>query len=139
LRWVKPDLGGTIGKTDKSVSGGDEAPQPNQSKREHRAASWPSGHDVSGRWRWTADCPDGRWTGEFDLSETPAGQFGGSFTGDSSAITDGHVHNGSVSFMRRMVLGITQHWVGHFTSGHMTGSLADSRGPNNTCQWQASR
>ncbi|MGP0090116.1 MAG: hypothetical protein ACLPKB_09185 [Xanthobacteraceae bacterium] len=135
--------GGTIGKQDKSASGGEEAPPPRQSgapkSRQSTLRETPSGGSVSGRWRWTADCPSGHWHGEFAVSETSGGQFTGEYAGttfgDDGTITDGRVNGGSVSFTRHAALGITQHWIGRLTSGHIAGSLSG----NESCQWQASR
>jgi hypothetical protein len=140
--------GGTIGKTDKSVSGGEEAAHPRESaepdsrptkprERENRAASSRSGASVAGQWRWTADCPNGHWNGAFAVTEVSNGQFTGEYDAGAGGgtISNGHVNGGSVSFTRTYVMG-TQQWSGHLTSGHMAGSL--SQGPID-CRWQASK
>src|SRR5271170_4361398 len=85
--------GGLIGKTDKSVSGGATAPETQtQTKSRSKGqgpidkgnSDQPSRGSVSGRWRWSTDCPgalSGR--GEFDLAESSEGRINGSFAGTS--------------------------------------------------------
>jgi hypothetical protein len=105
--------GGTIGKTDKSVSGGESASEPHTPTKSRSKGQRPigrgtsdqsSGVPVAGRWRWSADCTVGHWQGEFDLAQTSRGNFNGSFAGTSAhdvgTITDGHTNGTSISFTR---------------------------------------
>src|ERR1700690_2842118 len=66
--------GGAIGKTDKSVSSGEGAVEPNtpakSRSRSQRAidrgsSDQPPDVSATGRWHWTADCPARSWQGEF--------------------------------------------------------------------------
>lgn len=135
--------GGTIGKTDKSVSGADSAePQPptkSRSQGQQRVdkgnSDQPSGGSVSGRWRWNADCSGKVWQGEFDLAESSRGQFNGSFAGtswhDVGAITNGHINGASISFTRKNL--VTQYWTGHLAAGRIKGTSSG----NVDCSWEA--
>jgi hypothetical protein len=139
--------GGTIGKTDKSVSGGDNAAEPRtpmssrskgQRPIDKGASDQSSEASVAGRWRWTADCPSGHWQGEFDLDETSRGHVSGSFVrtswNDTGTITDGHVNGTSVAFTRNATL-VTQYWTGRLAAGRIKGTLSG----NENCRWEASR
>jgi len=145
LAQLQPgSTGGTIGKTGKSSSGGEESPeaQPHQTRsveKEGRAASTQSGTSVAGRWRWSANCQSGHYSGEFDLSQTTGGPFTGNFAGtnvsDLGAITGGRANGGTISFTRHAPPGVNQHWSGRLTSGHISGSISG----NESCSWQASK
>jgi hypothetical protein len=114
--------GGTLGNTDKSISGEREEPRqrdPHENRtRERSAPSTPSAVFVTGQWHWTADCQSGHYNGAFTLSEASGGQFGG----------------GQISFTRTVAI-VTQHWRGRLTSGHISGSISG----NENCTWQASK
>lgn len=139
--------GGVIGKTDKSISGGEstverQAPAKSRS-RDQRPASRgdsdkSSGVSVAGRWRWSADCTVGHWQGEFDLSQTSRGNFSGSFAATSAndlgTISDGHVNGNRVTFTRTSSIA-TQYWRGRLTAGRLTGTSSG----NANCSWQATR
>lgn len=134
--------GGTIGKTDKSVSGGESAaerhiPPSSRSKGQqpiNRGASGQSSEvSVAGTWRWIADCNNGHWEGQFDLVETSRGQFNGSFH-EVGTISDGHTNGTSITFTRTWALG-TQNWRGQLAAGRMNGTLSGA----STCSWEAMR
>jgi hypothetical protein len=138
--------GGTIGKTDKSVSGGESTAEPHTPAKSRPKGQRPidrgtsdqsSEVSVAGRWRWTQDCPP-RWQGEFDLAETSRGHFDGSFAGtswyDNGTITDGHISGTSVSFTRKSAP-VTQYWTGRLTAGRMKGTSSG----NANCSWEATR
>jgi hypothetical protein len=136
--------GGTIGKTDKSVSGGEEATLSPSARPSTRDVKNPSAiaPSIAGQWRWTADCSDGsHFHGVFDLSPTSGGQFTGEFISNDianvGAIEGGHATGSSISFTRRHPIEI-QHWEGRLQGGHIEGSPL-STGWHGTCQWQANR
>jgi hypothetical protein len=87
-------IGGTIGKTDKSVSGGEEE-TPGGRKSGHRnAAAAPA--SISGKWSWRAKCENGdNYTGEFDFDQNADGTLSGNcsvITGPNSCgALSGHV------------------------------------------------
>src|ERR1022692_1919754 len=110
--------GGTIGRQDKSISGGESAAEPHTPTKSRSKGQRPIGRgtsdqssevSVAGRWHWIADCNNGHWEGEFDLAETSRGHFNGSFAGtsfhDAGTITDGHISGTSVSFTRKYFAG----------------------------------
>ncbi len=126
-------VGGTVGKTDKSVSGGETAPA-----KRAVAPNAGSAGSVAGRWRWSADCESGHWEGGFSLTQSGASEITGGFLHTNLAdigTISGHVSNGSLSFIRNAGV-VTQHWVGQLRGGHhISGSLSG----NENCTWQASR
>jgi hypothetical protein len=134
-------IGGTIGKTDKSVSGEESAAEPRTpAKSRSRGASDKSSEvSVVGRWRWIAECSNGHWLGEFDLAETSRGEISGSFAGtswyDIGTITDGHVSGSGVSFTRKSAV-FTQYWKGRIAAGRIKGTLSQG---NDNCSWEATK
>jgi hypothetical protein len=74
--------GGTIGKTDKSASGGEDLDE--NRGRPHRAnkQSGPAGGSLTGRWDWEAICYGIRYFGDFRIREV-GGQLTGEFLDDS--------------------------------------------------------
>jgi hypothetical protein len=137
--------GGTIGKTDKSASGGEDAAPlspstapkaPNRRDRARAAVTGPAVGSVSGRWRWIADCPSGHWEAEFALSDVSNGHFTGNFSGASEGtITEGSVDGRNIAFTRHFSWVVVQRWVGQVSGGHMNGSLSG----NENCTWQANK
>ena len=136
--------GGTIGKTDKSASGGESAhqtgsPSVGTTKRRNEATrSVATSGAVAGRWHWSADCSDGvRYAAEFTLSDVSDGRFTGDFTGGNGdgTISDGSINDKSIAFTRHFFMG-TQRWVGQVSAGHIHGSLS---GGLTTCTWEASK
>lgn len=76
--------GGTLGKTDKSVSGGEEE-RPGDRKSGHRKAT-ATAATISGKWSWRAKCDDGSaWTGEFNFNQNIDGTFSGNCHNDTGA------------------------------------------------------
>jgi hypothetical protein len=132
--------GGAIGKTEKSISGAQEAPaapERRQSKKPTRESP-AAAVSVTGRWHWVARCQSGHWTGDFILAESSAGQFTGAFGGtnwaDAGTIANGRASAGNVVFTRLTTF-VTQYWTAKLTDGRMVGSLSG----NENCQWEASR
>ena len=81
--------GGTIGKTDKSVSGGEDQPQTRQrSKASSASKERPTLSSISGKWLWTAKCDDAsEWAGGFDIAQKSDGRFSGTISGLFGATT----------------------------------------------------
>jgi hypothetical protein len=76
--------GGTIGKTDKSASGGGGI-----SRRKNAVDS---SSRLTGIWQWRADCPvGGPYVGSFRLAQTSAGQLTGEFLDDSGPTKTGRI------------------------------------------------
>jgi len=90
--------GGTIGKTDKSVSGGELQQQAPGHESNIGAAS----SSLTGRWQWQADCGFlGRFFGDFRMTQSPGGHLTGQWLRDSGGTTghiDGTVVGEKVSF-----------------------------------------
>ena len=140
-------VGGVVGKTDKSVSGGgaasetQEQPTPRsraQRPIDKRSSDQASEGSLSGRWRWSAACTLGHYEGEFDLAQTSHGNFNGSFSGAGGAgpITDGHISGSSVSFTQTSV---SHYWKGQLTAGRMSGTISGSGIHYAKCSWEAAR
>jgi hypothetical protein len=126
--------GGTIGRTGKSVSGGEE-PAP---KNQQRATS--SSRSLAGAWNWAADCTSGHYHGVFELSPSGGREFSGRFTGtnisDLGPITNGRLDGAKISFLRHAPPGdIIQHWIGQLAADHIVGSISG----NENCRWQANK
>ena len=147
IAQVQPgSTGGSIGKTEKSISGG-ESGEPDTSTKSRSKGQRPVDRGASnqspevsaaGRWHWIAVCTSGRWQGEFDLAETSRGQISGSFAGtswgDIGTITDGHINGNSIAFTRTWATGI-QYWTGRLAAGRIKGTLSG----NENCSWEATR
>jgi hypothetical protein len=95
--------GGTIGKTDKSVSGGQEqSRQPQPAKKQTRRAAGPV---LTGLWDWQCgNALSFPATGNLQLVEGSEGRLTGEFISDSGSFQggkiSGSVHGNSVSFVR---------------------------------------
>jgi hypothetical protein len=127
-------VGGALGKTDKSASGGDEAAEPHAQGRAHtRLTVSPL---ITGRWRWQSDCGGGR-NGSFEINHVSAGAFSGTIVNGDHSIGDisGRISANSISFTNSVG---PETWTGTFASGHMSGSVSVLGGLA-TCQWTASR
>jgi hypothetical protein len=137
--------GGTLGNTDKSISGDREAPRevPNARERTRRESNGSTENtpSIAGLWRYTVDCGDGNYHGVFEITPSSNGQFTGNFVSSDvqkiGTIEDGHINGKSISFTRRHPIE-TQHWSGRVEGAHIAGSPL-STGFHGVCQWQASR
>jgi hypothetical protein len=144
---VQPgSTGGSIGKTDKSISGGESGEPSTPTKSRSRgqrpvdrgSSDQSSDVSVAGRWHWSADCSVKGWQGDFDLAETSRGNISGNFAGtswyDVGTITNGHINGSSITFTRKNAL-VTQFWKGHLAAGRIKGTLSG----NDNCSWEATR
>jgi hypothetical protein len=139
--------GGSLGQTDKSVSG--EAPLPARPKPKLPARPKkvtvdaapvversPAAVSLTGQWHWTANCRSGGWSGGFTLTQSPSGETSGVFTSESGGgtIDSGDVGAGRASFTRHYLLG-AQRWVGQIgDGGRRLEGLIDG-----SCPWSASK
>jgi hypothetical protein len=136
--------GGTLGKTDKSVSGGDEPPQqrPKAKQRTSTVGNVPA-HSISGKWAWTAKCADGseNWAGSFELTQNTDGAVSGSFTGNggpgsfSGTVVGNRLIGNNCYTITRHCTQMNFTIVGGGSS--LTGS--ESSASHGTCKYQASR
>jgi hypothetical protein len=117
--------GGTIGKTDKSVSGGGEA-----ASREPRAKSEPTSRAAAGpRSEGRSGSPDGTWA----VSATPNCLPSWSLTvsvsnGVISGGATGQVSRAGAVRGRAVVLGMQFDFVGHYRGGQASGTLVGANG-----------
>jgi hypothetical protein len=132
--------GGTIGKTDKSVSGGEE--QQHQKarikKRSPAAVNEPAVLSISGKWIWTAKCDDGsEWAGAFDLSQTSDGAVSGSANGnDGSGTMSGKLIGGKFTGSR-FYLDHSTRMV--FTAGRRSLDGSENSKSHGVCRYKAKR
>jgi hypothetical protein len=117
--------GGTVGKTDKSISGGNEQEQPHAPPLQHAAPTAPA----AGRWSWQADCMNGHYVGAFQLSQSTDGQITGEFLNDSGPVKTGHVTGSitgeKISLNRQRGDALPQQWNATLSApGKMQGTIA---------------
>jgi hypothetical protein len=111
-------IGGTVGKQDKSVSGGGgEAPAASPPASTKRAGSrQTNAHSedsenpktatrgsIAGRWAWDIKCPSANFTGVLTVVQTGdtfTGEFGHTNFWDNGTISNGRVKGSSVTFDR---------------------------------------
>jgi hypothetical protein len=121
--------GGTVGKTDKSISGGNEQEQPHAPPQEHAAPARPAAPPAAGRWSWQADCMNGHYVGAFRLSQSADGQITGEFLDDSGPVKTGHVTGSitgeKISLTRERGNALPQQWNATLSApGKMQGTVA---------------
>jgi hypothetical protein len=145
--------GGSLGKTDKSISGEEEAPQrpkpkpaPRPKKATVEAAPVverpPPVVSLSGGWGYTVDCPASASAlakhnvGDFTLAEMSPGEIKVVFADPLSAAASATLNDGRLTFTRN-VAWVTQHWFGQVADGgrRLTGSIT---GPE-SCTWEANK
>ncbi|MGA2293548.1 hypothetical protein [Bradyrhizobium sp.] len=132
--------GGTIGKTDKSVSG-DEGQQHQKAKvkkRSSTAANEPPVLSMNGKWMWTAKCDDGsEWAGAFDLSQTSDGAVSGSANGnDGSGTISGKLAGGRFTGTRSYLDHSTRMV---FTAGRRSLDGSENSKSHGVCRYKAQR
>lgn len=110
--FAQGQMGGTIGKQDKAVSGQDETPAPRwntgpkaktASPAEPRTIS--AGRSLSGVWSWTGQCAkyDKPYTGTLTVNQsgnTFTATHGGTNMWDGGTISNGRISGNRVSFVR---------------------------------------
>jgi hypothetical protein len=131
--------GGTIGKQNSTVSGGDDTGnrkvkvrRPEQSRRLPRekatSGGSPSVRSILGRWRWQATCSDGPGGGIFYLRQTSPGEFGGEFGNtnywDVGTISGGKLQGSRVTFVSQY--GTNRTWTATLSGSQMRGSFTGS-------------
>jgi hypothetical protein len=78
--------GGTVGKQDKSISGGEEPHQRAKAKPRGSAIGEMPTRSISGKWAWTAKCDDASdWAGTFELMQSSDGAITGSAAGNDGS------------------------------------------------------
>jgi hypothetical protein len=140
IAFGQGSVGGTLGKTDKSLSGGHDTAPPKDAARPNKNTAEAAGASIAGRWKWTADCQSGHWSGAFTITQGAAGAFTGGFLhtnwADIGTISEGHVSSEKFSFIRTWTLPITQtqHWSGQLAGGgrHLNGNITG----NENCAWE---
>jgi hypothetical protein len=124
--------GGTIGKTDKSVSGGGEAPSREPRARSHAASRASAGPRSEAR----SGSADGTWAVSATPNCLPAWSLTVSVSnGVISGGANGQVSRAGAVRGAATVLGMKFDFVGHFRGGQASGTLV---GPNGCPgQWTA--
>jgi hypothetical protein len=118
LRLAQGSTGGTLGKTDQSLSGGqpketppEKAPGP---KRPKQGAAQAAGMSVSGQWSAAGVCGAISWQDSFVLQPSSATNFTGRFVGPNTGggtIVNGSINANQLSFDRvGLPLGMDQRW-----------------------------
>jgi hypothetical protein len=138
-------IGGSIGKQDKSISGGAEADRPRAAPLEKKPAAntreTPSGvskNSLIGRWQWHAQCNNGTtWEAAFVATaadkETVALDFIGALGGTGTGLVTGNRVN-----LLRAFGGTKQTWTATLSGrNRMNGEITSSEGGH--CSFQASR
>jgi hypothetical protein len=104
LAFAQGSTGGTLGKTDQSLSGGKKEALPERTQDAKKAPSGvgPTDASIFGRWRYRAQCSvSGVLTGTLNLNGTPE-RLHGSIQQDAPAanfsINDGRVSGGRATF-----------------------------------------
>jgi hypothetical protein len=136
--------GGTIGKQNKSISGGSDQPQTEQKPKVRERNSvrrdTSAAPSIDGTWAWTAKCDDGStWSGKFDFAHNSDGIVSGSAEGnDGSGSISGRIignkftasrsywnHSNNINFT--------------FEAGGKILQGSESSQTHGTCRYQANR
>jgi hypothetical protein len=133
--------GGTLGKTDKSVSGGEEQQQRTSHKANAKQRNSANTLSVSGKWSWTAKCDDAsEWAGAFDLAQASDGAVSGTANGNDGS--------GSISgqLVGRKLIGIRSYDLGNknsitftLTAGGSSLEGSEISKSHGVCKYQAKR
>jgi hypothetical protein len=123
-RLAQGSTGGTLGKQDQSLSGGQQAKEP-QRRRENNRPSF----SLTGSWEFLQDCQIGTYRGTFKLSQTGATSFSGSFVQEapkmSGRVFDGEIDGNRVSF--KATFSAVETWQGSLAGpGRMQGTVRGS-------------
>ena len=137
--------GGTIGKQDKSISGGAELDAPRAAPHEKRPAantretpSRASKNSIIGRWQWHAQCSNGTtWEAAFVATAADKETVALDFIGAGGGTGTGLVTGNRVRLLRSFAV-YTQTWTATLSGGNrMNGEITSSEGGH--CSFQASR
>jgi hypothetical protein len=100
--------GGSVGKQDKSISGGEAAPSQNPPaskkplERTDEQTHNSSAASLAGSWNWTAQCALNAPSGVFVISQVSGTQFSGSFLGDYPGSLSGKIAGDRIFFTRQI-------------------------------------
>jgi len=136
--------GGTLGKTDKSASGGEDQPQarqkPNGKPRHSAIGETAAPVSISGKWTWTSKCDDGsEWVGVFEFSQSPDGEVSGTSAGtDAGRSMSGQRVGNKVTVSRTYYLLSNQIIFTIAAGGNSMQGSEISKG-HGTCRYQAKR
>ena len=137
-------IGGTVGKTDKSISGGVDAGSSNFVLPEKPRASGFTASSISGPWRYQSKCIGFEEPGTFDIHPTSSTEFDGEYFG-TGKILHGKINGNRVSFVGRYILDRT--WTGTISGsgaalrmvGSFTGPTPGQFSGDGNCKFTATR
>jgi hypothetical protein len=130
-------IGGSLGKTDKSVSGGDDDAlhRTKPAARNPVAGAKPTAASFGGHWVWTATCDDATdWKGSLELTQDSEGTVSGSVTnGSVSGKALGNTLTGRFCYLHCTQISFTLESGG----GRLVGS--EKSLTHGTCRYQGKR
>ncbi len=118
--------GGTIGKRDKAISGGEV--EVRKTVKREREPLRSAARSLNGRWTVSQDCTQGRFEVELTIKHTSPTEFTGTSvgitTGAHSQITDGRLQGNRLTFSRALG-SFSDRWTAQLTGpGRFSGSSA---------------
>jgi hypothetical protein len=132
------NVGGTLGKSDQSLSG-DRRKEPPAARGPRRPS-----FSLSGQWQWTQNCQiGGTFRGTFRISQSTAGRFGGSFYQEApkspGRISEGVIDGNRISFTVTLTEPNVrvEKWNGTLSGGNMHGTAISQN--VGSCTFRASR
>jgi hypothetical protein len=143
-------VGGTVGKREKSVSGGENTTE----RRRVRTAVSAAGNrnhsagftaaTISGSWQYESSCSGSRGQGSLNIVATSATSFTGAYYG-SGKILHGRIAGSRVSFGTHFI--IDRNWTGTVSGsggalrmqGSFSGPTPGSLGGEGNCRFNATR
>jgi hypothetical protein len=130
--------GGTIGKIDKSASGGQEAKPAERPLPRSTGIVAHSAISVSGTWHWRAQCGVIAPGGVFEIGEMSGKQFSGAFRSDGPGVLSGEISGDRVTFRRVVDSGwdSPQTWTGRLDHGRIQGDITR---PLGHCTFEATK
>jgi hypothetical protein len=132
--------GGTIGKQDKSVSGGEEQ-RGTSEKAKAKPRNSTGAYSMSGKWNWTAKCDDAsEWAGAFDLAQASDGAVSGMASGnDGSGSISGKLVGRKLTGTRSYNLGNINSITFTLTTGGRSLEGSENSKSHGVCKYQANR
>jgi hypothetical protein len=130
--------GGTLGNTDKSISGDREQPRETTTHPREKPKRGTAAASIGGKWTWTQKCDDGsEFTGSFSLVQNDDGTVSGTVTGtDGSGSIFGHLEGNKIVGSRTYNDHDT-HIVLTFSGGGM--NATENSKTHGACRYQAQR